>query len=153
MNKQFFALNIAIVLALSGCGGGSSDNSSNNNHAGNGNETIPKPPVENNHEQSILLKQFRTNDAASELSQNTFGLNTWNPRAIARDGDVLYIANSNEKSQILRYDLKTKKVLTAIDPEKVTGILKAWNTLNDISIYKGRLYVSSFPSSRVDFFI
>ena len=152
MNKQFFALNIAIVLALSGCGGGSSDNSSNNNHAGNGNETIPKPPVENNHEQSTLLKQFRTNDAASELSQNTFGLNTWNPRAIARDGDVLYIANSNEKSQILRYDLKTKKVLTAIDPEKVTGILKAWNTLNDISIYKGRLYVSSFPSSRVDVF-
>ncbi|WP_228146890.1 hypothetical protein [Acinetobacter sp. ANC 4470] len=65
---------------------------------------------------------------------------------------MLYIANSNEKSKILRYDLKNKKVLTAIDPEKVTGILKQWNTLNDVSIYKSRLYVSSFPSSCVDVF-
>ena len=149
MNKQLFALNLAIVLALSGCGGGGGSEQGENN-SDNGNETTPKPPSENNNEQFVLLKQLRTADAASELNPSTFGLDEWNPRAIARDGDVLYIANSNEKSQILRYDLKTKTVLTAIDPEKITGILKPWNTLNDISIYKGRLYVSSFPSSRVD---
>lgn len=105
MHKQLFALNLAIVLALSGCGGGGGSEQAGNN-SGSTNETIPKPPTENNNEQFVLLKQLRTVDAASELNPRTFGLDEWNPRAIARDGDVLYIANSNEKSQILRYDLK-----------------------------------------------
>ncbi|WP_228146891.1 hypothetical protein [Acinetobacter sp. ANC 4470] len=53
MNKQFSALSLAIVLALSGCGGGGG---SDNGNSALGSETAPKSPSENNNDQSTLLK-------------------------------------------------------------------------------------------------
>ena len=153
MNKRFSAITVAILFALSGCGGGSGDSSTsndqqNNNNGSGGNTQVP--PVSN--DQSTLLKQFRIADVATALTAATFQMQTWNPTAITRHGDVLYIAHSAEKSQILRYDLKNKKVLPTLNPETIQGILQPWNTISDIKIKKDRLYVSSFPSNRIDVF-
>lgn len=159
MKKYLSVLAFSIAVISAGCGGGG--NGDNNNvqeqppKDGQTNPPVtpvqPKPPTENT-EQISLLKQVRLADAASELQAKDFNLSTWNPRAIAIHKDVLYIANSSTNSRILRYDLKTKRVLSEINPEVITGLKQPWNTLNDVSIFQDRLYVASYPSNRVDIF-
>lgn len=159
MKNQLLTIGLGIAFALSGCGGGSGGESENTpSEAGQVTSPVLTPSSmdeensSNPTEQLSLLKQFRLADGASEFGAVTFALSDWNPRAIAVHGDILYIANSNAAAQILRYDLKTKRVLSSINPEQVGGIQKVWDTLQDISIYKDRLYVASFPSNRVDIF-
>lgn len=151
------ALSVAIALILVGCGGGSGGSNVQKPETPPTVTPPPNPekPIEpptTPAEQLTLLKEIRLADRAAEITAQTFNLDSWNPKAIALHGDVLYIANSNSASQVLRYDLKTKRVLASLNPEVVTGIKQVWNTLNDISIYKDRLYVASYPSNRVDVF-
>ncbi|WP_216938518.1 beta-propeller fold lactonase family protein, partial [Acinetobacter sp. BY484] len=96
------------------------------------------------------ISEFRVLDAGSELTAGNFGLQTWNPTAMVVDGDVLYIANSQAESNILRYDLKQKRPLSSIDPVKIAGLAKTWDSLNDLEIHAGRLYVANYGSNRID---
>ena len=86
----------------------------------------------------------------SELTAGNFGLASWNPTVMVVNGDVLYIANSQAESNILRYDLKQKRALSAIDPTKISGLAKKWDSLNDLEIQAGRLYVANYGSNRID---
>lgn len=49
-----------------------------------------------------------------------------------------------------RYDLKQKRALSAIDPVKISGLAKKWDSLNDLEIQAGRLYVANYGSNRID---
>lgn len=161
MDIKNTALSVAIAFVLAGCGGGSGGGSSEQKPVQPETPPIVTPPPNPEKpvvppttpvEQLTLLKEIRLADSASEITAQTFNLETWNPKAIATHGDVLYIANSSSAAQVLRYDLKTKRVLPSLNPEVVTGIKQVWNGLNDISIYKDRLYVASYQSNRVDVF-
>ncbi|WP_228738657.1 LVIVD repeat-containing protein [Acinetobacter lwoffii] len=86
----------------------------------------------------------------SELTAGNFGLASWNPTVMVVNGDVLYIANSQAESNILRYDLKQKRALSSIDPMKIPGLAKKWDSLNDLEIHAGRLYVANYGLNRID---
>ena len=62
----------------------------------------------------------------------------------------VYITNSQAESNILRYDLKQKRALSAIDPMKISGLAKKWDSLNDLEIHAGRLYVANYGLNRID---
>ncbi len=116
-------------------------------------EIVPPSVILPAPEQRELLQNLRfADDGATELDKKQFGLESWNPRAIAARNGLLYIANDTGTANILRYDLNTKNVLAPIQPETISGIGQSWNRLTDISIYKDRLYTSSLSSNRVDIF-
>lgn len=156
MHFKFSALTLAVVVGLSGCEGESGSESTNETATDSNYQVVLSPQAkpeinpENPAEKLLLLKQLRFADASSEMNAATFGLETWNPVAIELKNDVLYIANSTQTAHILRYDLKTKKVLSPIRPESLSGLAKAWDTVSDIYIDNNRLYVGSFPASRID---
>ena len=150
--KKMSVLSLSIVLLLAGCGGGGSNNEAHNNSGSDNNSGVDQPQKPDHSENLTLLKQVRLADVASEITAKTFQLESWNPRAMAIHNDVLYIADSNKQSKLLRYNLKTKQVLPAVDPEQAIGLEKAWDELKDIHITNDRLYVASFASNRVDVF-
>lgn len=157
MKNYISVLAFSIAALIAGCGGGGSSHSSPQPPNDNSTTPVqPERPIDSkpheNEEQNTLLKSLRLADVANNLQAKDFNLSTWNPKAIAVDKDILYIANSSDNSIILRYDLKNNKVLNEINPEKIVGFNQGWNTLNDISIHQNRLYVASYPSNRVDIF-
>lgn len=94
-------LSVSIVLLMSGCGGGGGGDSSTPQ------QTLPDPVISpGSGEQLSKIAEFKVLDVGSELSAGNFGLASWNPTAMVVEGDVLYIANSQAESNILRYDLK-----------------------------------------------
>jgi len=129
---------------MSGCGGGGSDSSTSQP---TGPDSMTSPSTG---EQLSKIAEFKVLDVGSELTAGNFGLKTWNPTAMVVNGDVLYIANSQAESNILRYDLKQKRALSAIDPTKISGLAKKWDSLNDLEIQAGRLYVANYGSNRID---
>lgn len=138
-------------LFLSACGGGGNENKTD--------QVVVAPVVPDQEnvttsdelgEKLTRLNQFKVLDVGSELQAQDFGLAAWNPTAMVLDGDILYVANSQTESQILRYDLKQKRALTAINPVNVTGLAKTWNSLEDLEIHAGRLYVANYASNRID---
>ena len=137
-------LSVSIVLLMSGCGGGGSDSSTSQP---TGPDSMTSPSTG---EQLSKIAEFKVLDVGSELTAGNFGLKTWNPTAMVVNGDVLYIANSQAESNILRYDLKQKRALSAIDPTKISGLAKKWDSLNDLEIQAGRLYVANYGSNRID---
>lgn len=93
-------LSVSIVLLMSGCGGGGGDSSTPQ-------QTLPDPVISpGSGEQLSKIAEFKVLDVGSELSAGNFGLASWNPTAMVVEDDVLYIANSQAESNILRYDLK-----------------------------------------------
>lgn len=137
-------LSVSIVLLMSGCGGGGGDSSTSQ-------QTLPDLVISpGSGEQLSKIAEFKVLDVGSELTAGNFGLKTWNPTAMVVNGDVLYIANSQAESNILRYDLKQKRALSAIDPMKISGLAKKWDSLNDLEIHAGRLYVANYGSNRID---
>lgn len=137
-------LSVSIVLLMSGCGGGGSESSTSQ-------PTLPDPVISpGTGEQLSKIAEFKVLDVGSELTAGNFALKTWNPTAMVVNGDVLYIANSQAESNILRYDLKQKRALSAIDPMKISGLAKKWDSLNDLEIHAGRLYVANYGSNRID---
>lgn len=137
-------LSVSIVLLMSGCGGGGGDSSTPQ-------QTLPDPVTSpGSGEQLSKIAEFKVLDVGSELTAGNFGLKTWNPTAMVVNGDVLYIANSQAESNILRYDLKQKRALSAIDPTKISGLAKKWDSLNDLEIQAGHLYVANYGSNRID---
>lgn len=137
-------LSVSIVLLMSGCGGGGGDSSTPQ-------QTLPDFVISpGSGEQLSKIAEFKVLDVGSELTAGNFGLKTWNPTAMVVNGDVLYIANSQAESNILRYDLKQKRALSAIDPMKISGLAKKWDSLNDLEIHAGRLYVANYGSNRID---
>ena len=137
-------LSVSIVLLMSGCGGGGSDSSTSQP---TGPDSMTSPSTG---EQLSKIAEFKVLDVGSELTAGNFGRRTWNPTAMVVNGDVLYIANSQAESNILRYDLKQKRALSAIDPTKISGLAKKWDSLNDLEIQAGRLYVANYGSNRID---
>ena len=137
-------LSVSIVLLMSGCGGGGSDSSTSQP---TGPDSMTSPSTG---EQLSKIAEFKVLDVGSELTAGNFGLKTWNPTAMVVNGDVLYIANSQAESNILRYDLKQKRALSAIDPMKISGLAKKWDSLNDLEIHAGRLYVANYGLNRID---
>lgn len=137
-------LSVSILLLMSGCGGGGSDSSTSQP---TGPDSMTSPSTG---EQLSKIAEFKVLDVGSELTAGNFGLKTWNPTAMVVNGDVLYIANSQAESNILRYDLKQKRALSAIDPVKISGLAKKWDSLNDLEIQAGRLYVANYGSNRID---
>lgn len=136
-------LTVSISLLLVACGGGGSGTSENVN-------SLEDKPVVDAGEGLTKVNEFRVLDVGAELTAQDFSLETWNPSAMALDGDILYISNSQTSSQILRYDLKQKRALSAIDPTLLTGLAKTWDGIVDISLHAGRLYVASYGSNRID---
>lgn len=137
-------LSVSIVLLMSGCGGGGGESSTPQ-------QTLPDPVTSpGSGEQLSKIAEFKVLDVGSELTAGNFGLKTWSPTAMVVNGDVLYIANSQAESNILRYDLKQKRALSAIDPMKISGLAKKWDSLNDLEIHAGRLYVANYGSNRID---
>lgn len=137
-------LSVSIVLLMWGCGGGGGESSTPQ-------QTLPDPVTPpGSGEQLSKIAEFKVLDVGSELTAGNFGLKTWNPTAMVVNGDVLYIANSQAESNILRYDLKQKRALSAIDPMKISGLAKKWDSLNDLEIHAGRLYVANYGSNRID---
>lgn len=138
-------LTISMALLMAACGGGSGESSSNSTP-----ETGGSKPSTGSNSQFTKMAEFKVLDQGSELTAKDFGLSAWNPTAMVRSGDVLYIADSQLESKILRYDLKQKRALTAIDPSTITGLAKKWDSLTDIEIHAGRLYVANYGSNRID---
>ena len=137
-------LSVSIVLLMWGCGGGGGESSTPQ-------QTLPDPVTPpGSGEQLSKIAEFKVLDVGSELIAGNFGLKTWNPTAMVVEGDVLYIANSQAESNILRYDLKQKRALSAIDPTKISGLARKWDSLNDLEIQAGRLYVANYGSNRID---
>ena len=113
-------------------------------------EIVPPTVILPAPEQRKLIQELRFSDGATELKKESFGLESWNPKALATKNDILYIGNDSGTAKILRYDLNNKAVLPTIQPEKMQGIGQIWNRLTDISIYQDRLYSASLSSNRVD---
>lgn len=141
---RYTVLSVFIGLLVSGCGGGGSDSSTSQP---TGPDSVITPGTG---EQLSKIAEFKVLDIGSELSAGNFGLTSWNPTAMVVEGDVLYIANSQAESNILRYDLKQKRALSSIDPMKISGLAKKWDSLNDLEIHAGRLYVANYGSNRID---
>lgn len=137
-------LSVSIVLLMSGCGEGGGDSSTSQP---TGPDSVITPDTG---EQLSKIAEFKVLDVGSELIAGNFGLKTWNPTAMVVEGDVLYIANSQAESNILRYDLKQKRALSSIDPMKIPGLAKKWDSLNDLEIHAGRLYVANYGLNRID---
>lgn len=148
MKLKYSLLGLSIVLVMTACGGDGSENGSHASHPESG--TVGSSPSTGNNTQLTRISEFQVLDVGSELTAQNFGLSSWNPTAMALDGDILYISNSQTASQILRYDLKQKRALTAIDPAVLTGLSKTWDGIVDISVHAGRLYVASYGSNRID---
>ena len=148
MKLKYSLLSLSIALLMTACGGGGGENDSHASKPGSG--TVGSNPSTGNNAQFTKISEFKVLDVGSELTAQDFGLSTWNPTALVRTGDVLYIANSQSESKILRYDLKQKRALSAIDPLKIEGLAKKWDSLADIEIHAERLYVASYGSNRVD---
>lgn len=141
---RYTVLSVFIGLLVSGCGGGGSDSSTSQP---TGPDSVITPGTG---EQLSKIAEFKVLDIGSELSAGNFGLTSWNPTAMVVEGDVLYIANSQAESNILRYDLRKKRALSSIDPMKISGLAKKWDSLNDLEIHAGRLYVANYGSNRID---
>ena len=137
------ALAVVVALVMTGCGGGGGESGQSAN------------PAEStqNEGQITLATGIRLADVASELNAAAFSLESWNPTAIQRSGDILYIANNQPTVEILRYDLKNKKVLSSISAASAFGnTAKTWTDISDLYIAGNRLYVSSSGSHRADIF-
>ena len=156
MKVKNTVLSLSILMLMTACGGGGGGDGGSDNGNGSNSNVNPNPgavgtnPPSGNNSQFTKMTEFKVLGQGAELTAKDFGLTAWNPTAMVRDGDVLYIANSQTESKILRYDLKSKRALTAIDPTKITGLAKTWDSLTDIEIHAGRLYVANYGSNRVD---
>ena len=122
MKLKYSLLSLSIALLMTACGGGGGENDSHASKPGSG--TVGSNPSTGNNAQFTKISEFKVLDVGSELTAQDFGLSTWNPTALVRTDDVLYIANSQSESKILRYDLKQKRALSAIDPLKIEGLAK-----------------------------
>lgn len=145
-------LAVVVSIIMTGCGGGGgSGGSSNNSQSG---QVIASPEVVQNQPVSNLAEGIRLADIASELNATSFGLEDWNPTAIQRSGDILYIANKLPTVSILRYDLKNKKALSALSDPISTGgqglILR--QDITDLYIHNSRLYVATGADHRIDIY-
>ncbi|MGE8537884.1 MAG: hypothetical protein ACN6NI_01240, partial [Acinetobacter sp.] len=106
MKLKYSLLGLSIILVMTACGGGGSENGSHASHPESG--AVGSNPSTGNNTQLTKISEFQVLDVGSELTAQNFGLSSWNPTAMALDGDILYISNSQTASQILRYDLKQK---------------------------------------------
>lgn len=89
---------------------------------------------------------------ATEFTAQTFGLESWTPRAMVVHQDIMYIANDGGQASILRYDLKSKRALSTIHAQNIPSLGQAWNRLLDLNVHNDRLYATSYSSNRVDVF-
>lgn len=143
--KFKWTLLLSTLLCL-GCGGGS----------GQDEEQIPpessvqQPPVAD--EAVNIIGRIRLADQAHELDPKLFGFTAWQPKAMAMQGDILYIANLQPSVQILRYDLKQQRALSPIQVD-IPNHLKPrlmWQDLTDLYIEDQIMYVATGAQQRVD---
>lgn len=119
MNKTLLSLAVILIMALTGCGGGGGSDS---NTAASSNPSAPAPVTptspgstpDTTPVTASLINDVRFADLATEFSAQTFGLDSWNPKAMVVHQDILYVANDSAEASILRYDLKAKRVLSSI---------------------------------------
>ncbi|MDM1283267.1 beta-propeller fold lactonase family protein [Acinetobacter towneri] len=155
MNKTLLGLAVVLSMGMSGCGGGGGDTAnSSDSSAVSPTPSAPYPPAPQNPTvgSSKLLNEIRLADVATELTAQQFGLESWNPKAMVVHQDVLYVANDGGQASILRYDLKSKRALTAIHAQNISGIGQPWNRLYGLSVHNDRLCAASYSSNRVDVF-
>ncbi|RVT36170.1 hypothetical protein ENC20_05285 [Acinetobacter indicus] len=157
MNKTLLSLAVILSMALTGCGGGGGSDS---NTAASSNPFAPAPVTptspgstpDTTPVTASLINDVRFADLATEFSAQTFGLDSWNPKAMVVHQDILYVANDSAEASILRYDLKAKRVLSSIHAQNISGIGRPWNRLFDLSVHNDRLHAASYSSNRVDVF-
>lgn len=157
MNKTLLSLAVIFSMVITGCGGGGGSES---NMATSSNApapapvtpTQPDPAPDANPDAATLINEIRFADLATEFTAQSFGLDSWNPKAMVVHQDILYVANDSAQASILPYNLKTKTVLSAIHAQNISGIGQPWNRLFDLSVHNDRLYTASLSSNRVDVF-
>ena len=155
MNKTLLGLAVVVALGVTGCGGGGEDAAVTGSNPSNPPalpHPVPTPPQDTTLDSAKLIQDIRLVDAATEFTAQTFGLESWNPKAMLVHQDVLYVANDGGQASILRYDLKSKRALTAIHAQNISGIGQPWNRLYGLSVHNDRLYAASYSSNRVDVF-
>lgn len=142
-------LTISMALLMAACGGGGS-NDGNDEQAQN---SIPQTNLPLKADEK-LLNTVNIEDIASEFTAATFGQESWVPRAVYVHQDILYIGDSYPVPQVLRYDLKTKKVLpkVVISQDNSLGYSVVWKDLTDIYLDDQYLYVANGVDQRVDIF-
>lgn len=154
MNKTLLSLAVILSMALTGCGGSDSNTAASSNSSAPAPVT-PTPPgsiPDATPVTATLINDVRFADLATEFTAQSFGLDSWNPKAMVVHQDILYVANDSVQASILRYNLKTKTVLSAIHAQNISGIGQPWNRLFDLSVHNDRLYTASLSSNRVDVF-
>ena len=120
MQFKLKILSLAVALLMTACGGGS-----DNPVSSAPNPNVPQPAPENPNPQPPITQEQIINtvnleDISTEITAASFGLTDWTPRAISIDQDILYIGDSYPSQQILRYDLKNKKILPKIELNGLT---------------------------------
>ena len=148
MQFKFKILSLTVAMLMTACGGGSGGSSSTPELTKQPTSEIPtsKDPISS----EILINTVNIEDIATEIKAATFALDDWTPRAMSIANDILYIGDSYPTPQVLRYDLKTNKVLTKIN---LRSLEKTWTDLTDIHVAGNRLYVSNGVDQRVDVFL
>ncbi|WP_419225148.1 hypothetical protein [Acinetobacter sp. A2] len=155
MNKTRLSLAVILSIGLAGCGGGGDSVSTEVNPA---NPTpAPSHPIQPTPPQDAslakkLINEIRLADVATEFTAQTFGFESWTPRAMVVHQDIMYIANDGGQASILRYDLKSKRALSTIHAQNIPSLGQAWNRLLDLHVHNNRLYATSYSSNRVDVF-
>ncbi|WP_168414441.1 YncE family protein [Acinetobacter indicus] len=154
MNKTLLSLAVILSMALTGCGGSDSNTAASSNPSAPApvTPTSPGSTPDTTPVTASLINDVRFADLATEFSAQTFGLDSWNPKAMVVHQDILYVANDSAEASILRYDLKAKRVLSSIHAQNISGIGRPWNRLFDLSVHNDRLYAASYSSNRVDVF-
>lgn len=98
----------------------------------------------------ILIKRYLYFSVPTYL--NKAELESLNISAIEEYQNRLYVTNDNRPGNIYIIDRDTNKIVDSIDGFYQNDNLNTYSRVNDISIYAGRLYVSSLSSNRVDVF-
>lgn len=117
MNKTLLSLAVIFSMVITGCGGGSESNMATSSNApapAPVTPTQPDPAPDANPDAATLINEIRFADLATEFTAQSFGLDSWNPKAMVVHQDILYVANDSAQASILPYNLKTKTVLSAI---------------------------------------
>ena len=156
MNKTRLSLAVILSIGLAGCGGGGGDSASTEVNPSNP-TPAPSHPVQPTPPQDAslakkLINEIRLADVATEFTAQTFGLESWTPRAMVVHQGIMYIANDGGQASILRYDLKSKRALSTIHAQNIPSLGQAWNRLLDLNVHNNRLYATSYSSNRVDVF-
>lgn len=103
-----------------------------------------------------LLKEISFLGEGSKLDFATFGYeqaNDFAPESVAMTRDKVYVGNTHGGfSKIERFDLKSQQALPAITGFSLNGVNETYRVVSDVTEHKGRLYVASLSSNRVDIY-